>query len=134
MQRTMESLRQGADASSGASLRVAEPTAPGMSVDLIEKISTFVGRCHVGAFLRDFDKLGLRRIDPMQAVRALSQAGLQLSKSEQDQLMSAYTGEDGKFSYDDFLGDGAPLSSLSRGPRRARRRAHARPPPATPPQ
>lgn len=97
---------QGADVVDGSSLRVAD-VPPGMSVDLIEKISTFVGRCHVGAFLRDFDKLGLRRIDPMQAVRALSQAGLQLSKAEQDQLMSAYTGEDGKFSYDDFLGDGA---------------------------
>jgi hypothetical protein len=78
-----------------------------MDTDLLEKISTFVARCNVSAFLRDFDKMGLRRILPTQAIRALSQAGLTLSAQEGAQVMEAYSGEDGMFSYDAFLSDGA---------------------------
>jgi hypothetical protein len=77
-----------------------------METDLIEKLATFVSRCNVEAFLRDFDKRGLRKILPSQAIRALSQAGLNLSTQEASAVMTSYTGNDGMFCYDDFLGDG----------------------------
>ena len=86
-----------------------------METDLIEKISTFVARCNVEAFLRDFDKMGLRKILPLQAIRALSQAGLNLSSAEADAVMACYSGEDGMFSYDAFLGDGALIARAEPG-------------------
>ncbi len=98
-----------------------------METDLIEELTVFVSRCNVEAFLRDFDKMGLRKILPSQAVRALSQAGLTLAPAEAASVMATYTGEDGMFSYDAFLGDGAAGGGARArvGGVRARRRARA---------
>jgi hypothetical protein len=80
-----------------------------MDVALLEKLSVFAARTHILPFLKDFDRLNTRRIDPEQGVRALLSAGLPLSKEEQGQIKAAYTGEDGKFVYDALIGDGACL-------------------------
>ena len=96
-----------------------------METDLVEKLTTFVSRCNVEAFMRDFDKRGARKILPSQAVRALSQAGLTLSAAEQAQVMAAYSGEDGMWSYDAFLSDGARRAASRRVLCAAPRAAHA---------
>ena len=78
-----------------------------MEVALLEKLSVFAARTHILPFLKDFDRLNTRRIEPEQGVRALLSAGLALSAQEQAQVKAAYTGDDGKFVYDALIGDGA---------------------------
>ena len=91
-----------------------------MDVALLEKLSVFAARTHILPFLKDFDRLNSRRIEPEQAIRALLSAGLSLSKAEQAQVKAVYTGEDGKFVYDALIGDGACacLSCWCQGGRR----------------
>ena len=81
-----------------------------MDTGLLEKLSVFAARTHILPFLKDFDRLNTRRIDPEQGIRALLSAGLPLSKAEQEAIKAAYTGEDGKFVYDALIGDGAWLT------------------------
>jgi hypothetical protein len=80
---------------------------------LLEKLAVFFARTHVHPFFTDFDKKNCRRILPDQGVRALSAAGLNLTKAEQDQVQAAYTGEDGMFVYDALYADGACGGRLS---------------------
>ena len=81
-----------------------------LSADLMERLVVACKTRRVHDFLRDFDKNGLKRIEPSQAVRALSACGVLLSKADVKELTAAYTG------------------SVSTHAGAARRRSHARPP------
>jgi hypothetical protein len=77
-----------------------------MERDLIEKLSVAATRVNFSQFMRDFDKHNLRSIRPDEAVRALSAAGVNLTKAEQEAVTAAYTNEQGMFEYDVLFGDG----------------------------
>ena len=100
-----------------------------LSADLMERLVVATKTRRVHDFLRDFDKLGLKRVVPQQAMRALSACGVTLSRQDivrfarllraalphpllnirphppspiptQDELTRAYTGADGFFAYE----------------------------------
>ena len=56
---------------------------PGISTELMERLVVMSKKRRVHDFLRDFDKLGLKRLVPEQAFRALSVCGINLSKKDQ---------------------------------------------------
>ena len=68
-----------------------QPTAT-LSTDLMERLVVACKTRRVHDFLRDFDKHGLKRIEPAQAVRALNACGVLLSKADVKELTAAYTG------------------------------------------
>ena len=63
-----------------------------LSTDLMERLVVACKTRRVHDFLRDFDKHGLKRVEPAQAVRALSACGVLLSKADVKELTAAYTG------------------------------------------
>ena len=53
-----------------------------LSADLMERLVVATKTRRVHDFLRDFDKLGLKRVVPQQAMRALSACGVTLSRQD----------------------------------------------------
>lgn len=93
----MEASSAAPSATATLSSRVGDAAFEGLpagtlSTDLLERLVVGVKTRRVHDFLRDFDKLGLKRIAPSQAVRALSACGISLSKKDVKELTDAYTG------------------------------------------
>jgi len=99
-----------------------------LSTDLMERLVVACKTRRVHDFLRDFDKQGLKRIEPSQAVRALSNCGVVLSKADVAELTAAYTGSVSRWTRSESreAGAGELCVLLSHACARARMRSRSR--------